>query len=167
MTKGDHMKRLLALTLFATLAASCSKPMPDTRDADAEAIKATLAKADEAFAAHDFDGALKMYASDAALFVPGAPIIEGSDGIKAALQGAFNDPNTTITITPTKVEVARSGDIAYGYGTGLTVMTDKDTGEKTEEKSKWVTVFKKQSDGSWQAVADMFNNDAPPPAPAQ
>jgi len=161
------MKRLFALALFATLAASCSKPMPDTRAADAEAIKATLAKADDAFAAHDFDAAMKMYATDAVLLVPGAPLIEGSDGIKAALQGALGDPNTTITITPTKVEVARSGDIAYGYGTGLTVMTDKDTGEKTEEKSKWVTVFKKQSDGSWQAVADMFNNDAPPPAPAQ
>ena len=45
-------------------------------------------------------------------------------------------------------------------------MTDKDTGQKTEEKSKWVTVFKKQPDGSWQAVADIFNNDVPPPAPA-
>jgi uncharacterized protein (TIGR02246 family) len=118
----------------------------------------------EAFETHDFDAATKIYSSDAVLFAPGAPVIEGHEGIKAALQGAFSDPGTTISLTPTKIEVARAGDIAYAYGTSNTTMTDKDTGQKMEEKGKWVVVFKKQPDGSWQAVADIFNSDGPPAA---
>jgi ketosteroid isomerase-like protein len=34
------------------------------------------------------------------------------------------------------------------------------------EKSKYVTVYKKQADGRWKAVADIGNEDAPP-APAK
>jgi uncharacterized protein (TIGR02246 family) len=158
------MKRLLALTLFTVLAAGCSKPMPDTRAADAQAIQAAFDRLHEAFETHDFDAATKIYSSDAVLFAPGAPVIEGREGIKAALQGAFSDPGTTISLTPTKIEVARAGDIAYAYGTSNTTMTDKDTGQKMEEKGKWVVVFKKQPDGSWQAVADIFNSDGPPAA---
>jgi ketosteroid isomerase-like protein len=29
------------------------------------------------------------------------------------------------------------------------------------EKGKYVTVYKKQADGGWKAVADIFNADAP------
>lgn len=160
------MKSLLVLLLAAGLAAGCTKtPEPDTR-AEADALRATLAKANDEFAAHDFDAAMKLYADDAALFVPGAGIIQGSDNLRAALKGAFSDPNSAITITPTKVEVARSGELAYAYGTGLTVTTDPATGKKTRQPSKWVTVFRKQRDGSWQAIADIFNNDGPP-APAE
>ncbi len=160
------MKRILALMLLAGVTASCSKPMPDTRDADAEAIRAVLLHVDDAVAAHDFDAAMKVYASDAVMLAPGAPPLVGTDAIRAAFQAAFGAPNSSITLTPTKIEVARSGDLAYAYGTGKTVMGDPSTGTTKEESNKWVTVFRKQPDGSWQLVADIFNG-GPPPAPAQ
>jgi ketosteroid isomerase-like protein len=31
------------------------------------------------------------------------------------------------------------------------------------DKGKYLTVFKKQADGSWKAVADMINSDTPAP----
>ena len=157
------MKPFVIFVFAAIVAGGCANTSePDTRAADAEAIKATLAKAEEAFKTREFDAAMSMYADNAVLLVPGAPIIEGKDAIEGALQGTLADPNSTITITPTKIEVARSGELAYAYGTGLTVTTDATTGKTTRQASKWVTVFKKQADGSWQAVADSFNNDSAP-----
>jgi uncharacterized protein (TIGR02246 family) len=157
------MKRFVVFMLAGIVAGGCAnKSAPDTRAADADAIRAVLAEANKDFAAHNFDGALKLYADDAALFVPGSGIIQGIDGVRTALTAGFSDPNSKISITPTKVEVARSGELAYAYGTGLTVTTDPATGKTTRQASKWVTVFKKQADGSWQAVADIFNNDSAP-----
>ena len=40
--------------------------------------------------------------------------------------------------------------------------TDPKTKKVLTEKGKYVTVFQKQADGGWKAVADIFNEDAPP-----
>jgi hypothetical protein len=44
-------------------------------------------------------------------------------------------------------------------------MTDPKTKKVLTGKGKYVTVYKRQADGGWKAVADIWNEDAPP-APA-
>ncbi len=56
------------------------------------------------------------------------------------------------------VEVARSGDMAYETGAYDFVTTDK-KGKSSDEKGKYVVVWKKQNDGSWKVVVDMDNPD--------
>jgi ketosteroid isomerase-like protein len=36
------------------------------------------------------------------------------------------------------------------------------TKKVTKEKGKYLTIFKKQSDGTWKAIEDSISNDAPP-----
>jgi ketosteroid isomerase-like protein len=43
-------------------------------------------------------------------------------------------------------------------------VTDPATKAATTEKGKYLTVYRKQADGSWKAVEDTFMSDAPPPA---
>lgn len=40
---------------------------------------------------------------------------------------------------------------------------EENEGKPVTEVGKWVTVFKKDNDGSWKAVADITNTDSPPP----
>jgi len=64
--------------------------------------------------------------------------------------------------------VAKAGDVAYSYGTYASSATGPD-GKPMQDKGKYVTVYRKQADGSWKAVVDTFNSDlpmTPPPAPA-
>ena len=65
-----------------------------------------------------------------------------------------------------KVDVAKSGDLGYSQGTNTWTMTDPKTKKVLTGKGKYVTVFKKQADGNWKAVADIAIEDAPP-APAK
>jgi ketosteroid isomerase-like protein len=44
--------------------------------------------------------------------------------------------------------------------------TNPKTKKPATDKGKYVTVFKKQADGSWKVVADIFNSDGPA-APAK
>jgi ketosteroid isomerase-like protein len=57
---------------------------------------------------------------------------------------------------------SHSGDLGYSTGTYTATF-----GEMTD-KGKYVTIWRKQSDGSWKVTEDMFNSDLPMlPAPNQ
>jgi ketosteroid isomerase-like protein len=69
-----------------------------------------------------------------------------------------------MSFRPSGVAVAKSGDVAYTYGTYDLSVTGPD-GKPMTDKGKYVTVYKKQADGSWKAALDTFNSDMPLPTP--
>jgi ketosteroid isomerase-like protein len=45
------------------------------------------------------------------------------------------------------------------------VLTTPDpAGKPVTDRGKYVTIWKKQADGSWKVIADIFNSDLPMPA---
>jgi uncharacterized protein (TIGR02246 family) len=160
------MKRLFTLPVVVALLSGCSQASaPVGRAVDETAIRQLLADSEKNFAARDFDKVMKFYANDAVVLLPDRPMLKGTAAIKAAMQDAFGGPNISVAVRPDSFEVASSGDLAYGYGTGTSTITDPKTRSVATAQSKWVTVFRKQPGGSWQAVADIYNSDGPP-APA-
>jgi len=138
-------------------------PPPDTRAADMKAIQDAEAAVNAEVSKKDrnIDKVAPFWADDASLFVPDMPILTGNPAIKSFLKEATNDPNFSLSFSSNKVEVAKSGDYGYTTGTYVQTMTDPKTKKVLTEKGKYVTVFKKQADGSWKAVADINNADAP------
>jgi len=65
-----------------------------------------------------------------------------------------------------RVEVARSGDLAYIMGAYTLAMKDSQ-GNPVNDHGKFVEVWKKQADGKWKVEADIFNSDLPAPAPPE
>jgi ketosteroid isomerase-like protein len=57
-----------------------------------------------------------------------------------------------------KIEAARSGDLAYEQGTFEESFKDGD-GKPVHVVGKYVVVWKKQSNGQWKAIVDIFNTD--------
>jgi uncharacterized protein (TIGR02246 family) len=164
-----------AITLVVILAGckQASPPAPNTHDADVKAIR-DLETADlQAYAAKDVDKAVAFFSDDASLLVPDAPAINGIAAIKKALKPFFADKNFTETFASDKVDVAKSGDLGYSQGSDTMTFTDLKTQKVLTVKSKYVTVFQKQADGGWKAVAVIINEDARPvpvkkhPSPAR
>jgi uncharacterized protein (TIGR02246 family) len=129
----------------------------DLRPASEDAVRATAAAWNQAFIAKDVEKIVSFYADDASLFPPGSGIDTGKEAIHAAWVALVTTPGFSASINTTKVEAARSGDLAYEEGTYL--LTTKVKGELKAEKGKYVVVWKKQADGNWKAVADIFNAD--------
>jgi uncharacterized protein (TIGR02246 family) len=155
---------LLAALALAVILAGCNQappPAPDTREADAKAIRDLEIAWDQAAATKDVDKFTAYYTDDATALYDNMPIINGKEAIKAALKPFFRDKNFSFTYATTKVEVARSGDIAYSQGTNAMTFTDRKTKKVMTEKGKYVVVYKKQADGGWKAVEDIGNADAP------
>ena len=146
--------------LFA-LGAACTRTVPDTREADIKAVKGVEAAWVEDIATKDVDKFAGYYSDDASLLMPNAPIINGKDSIKAALKPMLADPNFALTFQSTRAEASKGGDFVYTIGT-YSMTTSRPNGKTAAtDKGKYLTVFKKQADGSWKAVADMISSDMP------
>lgn len=163
---------ILSFTAFLALnfLAACSKQPaapPDTRAADEATIRAASADWSKASQAKDVDKAMSVYSDNALQFPDNGPMVKGKDNIRAGWQKMLALPGPGLTFTTAGVEVARSGDLAYEYGTYDFATQDKN-GKVNDEKGKYVTVWKKQADNSWKVAADIDNPDAaaaPTPAP--
>ena len=148
-------------------------PAPNTHDADVKAIRDLEAAWVQAFAAKDVDKIGAFYADDASMFDPDAPVISGKAAIKEAYKPFLADKNSSLTFVSDKVDVAKSGDLGYSQGAYTMTFTDPKTKKVLTDRGKYVTVYKKQTDGSWKAVADIGNEDARPslakkhPSPAR
>jgi len=152
------------VALLSFMWGCATPPPPDTRAADERAIREIEVEADKAAAAKDLDRYVSFYADDAALFFPNAPLVTGKDAIRKTTDALFATPGFSLSFKTTKVEVSRSGDLAYSYGTNTVTMNDP-KGKPLTDKGKYVAVYRKEPDGKWKVVADIGNSDLPPPAP--
>jgi uncharacterized protein (TIGR02246 family) len=109
-----------------------------------------------AFQVRDFEAVLRCYAGDAVLLAPGRPPAHGQAAIALELRAAFSDPQVAVAVRTSRIEVSAAGDLAWGWGTGLTTITDPATGRLTTVASRWLAVYRRQADG-WRIAADIFN----------
>ena len=133
-------------------------PAPDTRAADEAAVRAASAEWAKVAAAKDLEKTLSYYADDASMFPPNMTIVTGPEARRKAWTGLFAPAEMVFSNAATKVEVAKSGDLAYEIGTFQESFKD-DKGNPVNLVGKYVVVWKKQPSGQWKAIVDIFNTD--------
>ena len=84
---------------------------------------------------------------------------EGSTPIRKVFADASTDPNFEVHFASDKIDVAGSGDLAYARGKFTEKYTDQKTGKVMTDSGSYITVYKKQKDGSWKAVEDFAAAD--------
>jgi uncharacterized protein (TIGR02246 family) len=139
-----------------------------------KAIAATEKKWSDQFQAKpaDLEALLGYYADDAFFVAPGMKPANGSTEIRQAYANGLADPNFAISFASDKVDVASSGDLAYSRGHFTEKFTDPKSGQVMNTSGSFLTVWKKQQDGSWKAQEDFAVSDpdatkpVPPAKPA-
>ena len=157
--------RKIVISLAALFALAVSGCAPQV---DVEADKAAIRDLSDvqwlnAEQAKDVDTVLSFFADDASSFPPNASIVTGKEAIRARVSELYSGPRFAFSWQTTKVEVSRSGDLAYSHGTYEETVNDPE-GNPVTDKGKWVTVWEKQPDGTWKVVADIWNSDQPAPS---
>lgn len=137
----------------------------NNQERDVKSIRELEHKAREAAKAKDLDRYVSFYADDAVLLWPGAPMVKGRAAIRKFMQVFFSMPDFSLSFETAHVEVSLSGDFAYTCGTNKVTLADLN-GKRIKDSGKYLTVYKKQSGGTWKVVADMGNSDLPAPVPA-
>jgi uncharacterized protein (TIGR02246 family) len=145
--------------VLALSTAACNKAADTT--ADAQAIRDNEAAWVKDWQAKDVDKITSHYAPDASLLIADMPAMKGTDAIKSGIGNLLKDPHLSLVFSPSQVVIAKGGDVAYTQGVYTMTYTEPKTGMTLIERGKYVTVYKKQPDGSWKAAEDIDNADGP------
>ena len=170
MTATTNTKLLIAVVLSVGTA-SCDNLVSGKPDQAGEAsAKQALSNVEagwnQAFHAKNLNAIVEPYSSDAVLVLPGLPAQVGTSAIHNVYAEALKDPNFDLTLFSDRAEVARSGDMAFTQGHFSMSGTDPKTKQSTTMATgSYLTVFRKQADGSWKAIQDWAAAN-PPTAPA-
>jgi uncharacterized protein (TIGR02246 family) len=146
---------------FAILTGCAQSPAPDSREADARALRdGELAAFVRDWSGRDADRIGAHYTNDGNLMVPNSPTMTGKDAIGKTMKDVLADPSWSLALQPVQVEVSRGGDLGYTRGTYVLTVTDPATKKAVTERGRFVTIFRKEADGSWKAVQEINNADA-------
>ncbi len=95
------------------------------------------------------------YAADALVLAPNMPAVSGHEAI-AELMKSFPISDFKVEI----VEMDGTQDVAWVRGTYSMTLTPAGA-EPQSDTGKYIEIWKKQDDGSWKVVRDIFNSDLP------
>ncbi len=142
------MKRLIILIGILILITGCSD-MCDKTDAivlmDADRAFSKMSAEKGLYEAFDFymDDNATMYRDGHSPFV-------GREAIRPILS---KNPDAKLTWEPTFADIASSGELGYTLGQWNYISKDS-TGNEISGSGYYISVWKKQADGSWKYVFD-------------
>ena len=159
------MKRFLTIAavllflsgiLWANSATKSSKGTDALLRADSDFAAATAEKGLEGFGS--------FLADDAATLRPNKPVISGKESVIAAWTPLLNNHTLSITWKPMTAAISSSGDLGFTVGSYEITKTEE-KGKQVFATGKYVTIWRKQHDGSWKVVFDTGVTDLTAEAP--
>lgn len=160
MIKHKRAILSLAAAIVASGLGGCGQ---SASGGDSSAVTAAI-KADEKqwnadFKARNAEALIGHYADGAYLVAPGAPAANGMTDIRKIFAAALSDRNFQLSFESDKIDVSASGDVAYSRGHFREKYTEPKTGKVMTDSGSYLTIYKKQADGSWKAVEDFVVAD--------
>jgi len=154
-----HKKGICVLAAILIVAGACA-PKANAPE-DVAAIKAMATAWGQAQTAGDAAALSGQYADDAVRLDPNAPMTTGKEAILSALRAYFDRYSDEAVDNAEDVRVV--GDLAISRGTYKGRATPKVPGAAViDDKGKWLSIYQRQSDGSWKMIMDTWNSDLPP-----
>jgi ketosteroid isomerase-like protein len=151
----------LLLALLASLMLM-SGAFADSHEAEVTTPESILMQADVALASaatnKEMDQFYARILEDVVFLAPNAPIAKGPESFGTL----FELPAVALNWQPVFANVSASGDLGYTFGT-YELSFDGPDGVRIVDNGKYMTVWKKGTDGSWKVAADMFNTSLPLP----
>ena len=165
--KHFGIKRVGVATLALSLTlSSCQSDLANATEdtatkAELESLRSAALAYQEAASAKNADAVVGMYDETALMIPPNAEIVdEGLEGVEGYQFGFIVTPGVSLDFELIRVEVAESGDIGWTFAIGdITIQREGE--EPGRDIVRDFHTWKKQADGSWKIVVDMWNSGMP------
>jgi ketosteroid isomerase-like protein len=144
------------MLVVGVAAVACARPSGG-RDTSDELMAADRAFA-RATAERGADGWAETFAEDARMYQR-AGYVEGRAAIREAMVPAFANPRFTLRWEPVSAVAAASGDLGYTLGRWESVLKTLAGTDSVTARGNYVTIWRRQPDGSWKVSADIGNSD--------
>lgn len=151
---------LSLLTLVLTTA--CAPPPAPAPDLEAElaALRTAATAYHEAATAKDAARVVALYDEGAVMVPPNADLVEGLQGVKGYPFGFINTPGVELHFEIVRAEISATADMGWTLALG-DITINRPDGTVGSDLIRDFHVWKKQADGSWKVVADIWNSGIP------
>ena len=99
-----------------------------------------------------------QFMADDVVVLRGKPVF-GKEAVRAVLKNDWDHPEYSLTWEPKRAELFKSGKMGNTSGR-WTFSGKNEKGEKVTQHGDYLTVWLKQSDGSWKVIYDAGTPDA-------
>ena len=136
---------------------ACTETKVDLKTEEAAIIKADSIWSALSAEGKDIDKILSYWAEDAVVIPPGQPVVKGKEALRKFVEESFKIPGFSISWKSSEVKLSPDGKLAYLYAENMTTINDS-TGNKMSMPGRGYSIWRKETDGSWNCVVDIFNN---------
>jgi len=150
---------VIAVTLVGIF--GCEQEVLDTHTDDEQAIRTAEIEAVRALNAGDIDGYMAAYPKHSSWLPPNAPMVRGAQAIRELATKLAANPGFEFHVQLDTVEIASAGDQAYLVGFYQLTLNDS-SGNPVTDHGKFVEVWKKHPDNTWNHELAIWNSDDPP-----
>jgi len=162
MVTSARRSAVLVCACSFVLFCSCvpTRPAGNSEAGDLAAIEAFNRAYLTAINAGDLSAFSALTTDGHVMIAPNRPPVRGRAAMVEAMGRAFEMFTIEETWTPVETEVA--GDWAWQRGTYTVAAAPKGGGQGSRSTGNFLRIFRRQQDGSWRMVRDMFNSDQSP-----
>jgi ketosteroid isomerase-like protein len=153
------MKLIIPLFIFTVLT-SCGGHKVDIKT-EGERLMQISKEWSKSAGTDSLEKTLSYWADDATVMSPGQPPIKGKYAIREMIKGTSKIPGFKISWEPLSVSVSEDGDMAYLIEQNEITVNDS-LGKPISELNKGVTIWRKEADGSWKNIVDIWNANPSP-----
>ena len=160
MTTRTLCESLVASVLILLISTGCSSRTDTNTDADAAAINKIWESYSSSLNNGDIDSWLSLWTEDGVQMPPNEAAVIGMDQLRQRNGGGMDLFVIDIEITNEEVEV--DGNLAFSRGHYVATFSPKDGAQPIPVDGKFMTILKRQTDGSWKIHRDIFNSNVAP-----
>ena len=158
MAGRSRAARRPLLVVAAVILAGITACSPPTGDTNAEAAIAEINRQYlAAINEGDIDALAALTTEDHMMISSGGEPLAGKQALVDAMTGAFERFDIDETWSPDETVV--SGELAYQRGRFVVEATPRNGGETTRTTGNFMRIYRRDADGAWFMVRDMFNSD--------
>jgi ketosteroid isomerase-like protein len=137
----------------------CCGDIPVDQNAEAEKLMQLSKDWAQAAMERDVEKVAAFWADDAVIMSPDEPAMKGITAIRQMVAESMQIPGFEVQWEPQEAFVSKGGDLGYVLIKNYFKIPTDTLGNTTVIYNKGVEIWKKQSDGQWKNVVDIYNGD--------
>ena len=142
------------------MAGGCGSGATIETESDLASLRLVANTYHQAASAKDRAAVVALYDENALMVPPNADLVEKLEGVQSYRFGFLETPGVELQFEILRAEISTSGDIGWTLSIGDITINNPE-GPPGRDIIRDFHTWKKQTDGSWKVVVDMWNSELP------
>ena len=142
------------------MAGGCGSGATIETESDLASLRLAANTYHQAASTKDRAAVVALYDENALMVPPNADLVEKLEGVQSYRFGFLETPGVELQFEILRAEISTSGDIGWTLSIGDITINNPE-GPPGRDIIRDFHTWKKQTDGSWKVVVDMWNSELP------